>query len=169
MEIKLDLEEVYMIQEFYDEIETSINNNTSINIKNTAKKLASFCLSEKFIPILFGKKNLDALYNVIAIYELNEKYLSLKILFYLLEELKDERFVNIIKKIFRKKENPPEDLEKIRESYINKNKDSINNFKNSKRGELIIKYIQKFKRSYLYELYECMFRIEILHKILKIL
>ena len=57
---------------------------------------------------------------------MKEKYLSLKMLFNLMDELKKkESFEDIFEEIFRQYKNNPKDLEKIHESYINDNKDSF--------------------------------------------
>lgn len=63
----------YIINNFYDEIESSLNNNTDLNIKNLVKQLSSFCLSEKFFIYLVGElkdiRNKSPLSDFIIIYE----------------------------------------------------------------------------------------------------
>jgi hypothetical protein len=84
----IEPESLYMIKEFYDEIENSKINNMSLEEKNIAKRLASFCLSEKFIPFVFGKYKFEALYIFMAIYELKEKIFLFKNYFSFIRRIK---------------------------------------------------------------------------------
>lgn len=120
--INFELEEFYMIKDLYDEIEASINNKKEINIIDVAKKLSYFCFSEKFIPLLSGKTKIDVLFFIIMLYEKKEKYLSLKIYFPLLEELKKQKFEAKIEAIFKLFHEESQKLQNIRDSYINKHK-----------------------------------------------
>ena len=131
--INFELEEFYMIKDLYDEIEASINNKKEINIIDVAKKLSYFCFSEKFIPFLSGKTQIVGLFSIIMLYEKKEKYLSLKIYFPLLEELKKQKFEAKIEAIFKLFHEESQKLQNIRDSYINKHKELISNFKKSEK------------------------------------
>ena len=131
--INFELEEFYMIKDLYDEIEASINNKKEINIIDVAKKLSYFCFSEKFIPFLSGKTKINVLFFIIMLYEKKEKYLSLKIYFPLLEELKKQKFEAKIEAIFKLFHEESQKLQNIRDSYINKHKELISNFKKSEK------------------------------------
>ncbi len=130
--IKINLfepEDLYMFKELIDEIENSKINNINLNAKNIAKQIASFCLSEKLIPFIFGEIKLkEHLFFPIAMYEVEEKYLSLKIIFHLLEELTNEKFEDILEEIIKQYKSQPNNLKKIHEKYVNDNKDLIKNY-----------------------------------------
>ena len=65
------------------------------------------------IPFIFGKiKFKEHLVFPIVMYEVEEKYLSLKIIFHLLEELKNEKFENKLKEIIKQYNNQPNNLKK---------------------------------------------------------
>ena len=131
--INFELEEFYMIKDLYDEIEASINNKKEINIIDVAKKLSYFCFSEKFIPFLSGKTKIDVLFFIIMLYEKKEKYLSLKIYFPLLEELKKQKFEANIEAIYKLFHGESQKLQNIRDSYINNHKEFITDFKKSEK------------------------------------
>lgn len=60
------------------------------------------------------------------IFEQKEKFLSLKIFFYLLDEIYNEKFEKQIKEFLNRLNNEPENLEKSYNLYFNKHKDSLN-------------------------------------------
>ena len=128
----------YIINNFYNEIESSLNNNTDLNIKNLAKQLSSFCLSEKFFIYLVGEikdEQTDTPFSdFVVIYEKKEKYLSLKIFFYVLEEILNEKFEKQIREIFRQIKTEPKNLEKSYDLYFNKHKDTLIELRNDTKG-----------------------------------
>jgi len=147
----------FIINNFYNEIESSLNNNTDLNIKNLAKQLSSFCLSEKFFIYLVGEikdETTDTPFSdFVVIYEKKERYLSTKIFFYVLEEILNEKFKKQIKEIFRQLKTEPKNLEKSYDLYLNKHKDSIIEFRN----DLQIIKKSKFTKMYCQYLTENVF------------
>ena len=66
-----------------------------MNIKNLAKQLSSFCLSEKLFIYLASEIIDEAKHpflDFMVIFEHKEKFLSLKLFFYLLDEIYNEKF-----------------------------------------------------------------------------
>ena len=124
----------YIINNFYNEIESSLNNNTDLNIKTLAKQLSSFCFSEKFFIYLVGEIKDEQIetpfIDFVVIYEKKEKYLSLKIFFYVLEEILNEKFEKQIREIFRQIKTEPKNLEKSYDLYFNKHKDTLMELRN---------------------------------------
>ena len=123
MGVSIDFPNLHMIIDFYNEIESSIKNNTELNLKNVVNNLSLFCFSDKFIP--FFLMEIRTIFfpflNIITIYEMKEKFLSLKIVFPLFEELKNQKFENYFNeklKIIREKIQDPD---KFLSSYFDNN------------------------------------------------
>ena len=114
---------LYLAKDFYDEMESSLKNNTDLDIKKISEKLCSFCFSESFIPFIYCEF-LFQFQNFLSIFEMKEKFLSLKILIPLLEELKKKNFEKHIETIIKNKEN-------IFKQFIKNQEDSINKFSKS--------------------------------------
>jgi len=122
----------YIIKNFYDGIESSLNNNTDLNIKNLVKQLSYFCQSEKFYIYFIGElkdeKESQPFFDFLTIYEAKENYLSLKIFFLLLEELKIQNFDKQIIEIYKQYETAPKNLYQAYDLYFNKHKNSLIEF-----------------------------------------
>ena len=122
----------YIIKNFYDGIESSLNNNTDLNLKNLVKQLSYFCQSEKFYIYFIGElkdeKESQPFVDFLIIYEAKENYLSLKIFFLLLEELKIQNFDKQIIEIYKQYETAPKNLYKAYDLYFNKHKNSLIEF-----------------------------------------
>ena len=122
----------YIIKNFYDGIEPSLNNNTDLNLKNLVKQLSYFCQSEKFYIYFIGElkdeKESQPFVDFLIIYEAKENYLSLKIFFLLLEELKIRNFDKQIIEIYKQYETAPKNLYKAYDLYFNKHKNSLIEF-----------------------------------------
>ena len=122
----------YIIKNFYDGIEPSLNNNTDLNLKNLVKQLSYFCQSEKFYIYFIGElkdeKESQPFVDFLIIYEAKENYLSLKIFFLLLEELKIQNFDKQIIEIYKQYETAPKNLYKAYDLYFNKHKNSLIEF-----------------------------------------
>ena len=122
----------YIIKNFYDGIESSLNNNTDLNLKNLVKQLSYFCQSEKFYIYFIGElkdeKEMHPFLDFLTIYEAKENYLSLKIFFLLLEELKIQNFDKQIIEIYKQYETAPKNLYKAYDLYFNKHKNSLIEF-----------------------------------------
>lgn len=99
--------------DFFKKNENSLINFNKSYLNNYVEQLVSFCFSESFIPFLYfeleavqenTKKNYYpfSLSLFIALYEDKEKFLSLKIFLYLLEELKKKKFDEKLKELFKK-------------------------------------------------------------------
>ena len=112
----------YFLREFFEEIESSIVNNINLDIKGAVDKLLSFCYSDSFIPYLFCEFN--SLYPfrvIIMLFEFKEKFLSMKLLFPLFEELRNRKF-DILDKIIKVGN------ENEMKNYFTHNKNSIDEF-----------------------------------------
>ena len=122
----------YIIKNFYDGIESTLNNNTDLNLKNLVKQLSYFCQSEKFYIYFIGElkdeKEIHPFFDFLTIYEAKENYLSLKIFFLLLEELKIRNFDKQIIEIYKQYETAPKNLYKAYDLYFNKHKNSLIEF-----------------------------------------
>ena len=122
----------YIIKNFYDGIEPSLNNNTDLNLKNLVKQLSYFCQSEKFYIYFIGElkdeKESQPFVDFLIIYEAKENYLSLKIFFLLLEELKIQNFDKQIIEIYKQYETAQKNLYKAYDLYFNKHKNSLIEF-----------------------------------------
>ena len=140
----IDFPRLHILLDFYNEIESSIRNNAELDIKDVVNKLSLFCLSDNFCPfLLLELKNIWAMSDIVIIYEMKEKFLSLKIIFPLVEELKnttfDKNVIEIIKQLENKKIS-----ENIISSYIDNNKNSIEKLKMSEKGKKIINEINSY-------------------------
>lgn len=91
--------------ELYNEIKSIINKNSNSYKKEIIDALIPYFISDKFFAFGGGYKN-DFLLLIIEMCEMNENLLFLKILFPLLEELKNKNFENQLKKLekFKKKD-----------------------------------------------------------------
>ena len=122
----------YIIKNFYDGIESSLNNYIGLNLKNLVKQLSYFCQSEKFYIYFIGElkdeKEIHPFLDFLTIYEAKENYLSLKIFFLLLEELKIQNFDKQIIEIYKQYETAPKNLYKAYDLYFNKHKNSLIEF-----------------------------------------
>ena len=122
----------YIIKNFYDGIESTLNNNTDLNLKNLVKQLSYFCQSEKFYIYFIGElkdeKESQPFFDFLTIYEAKENYLSLKIFFLLLEELKIRNFDKQIIEIYKQYETAQKNLYKAYDLYFNKHKNSLIEF-----------------------------------------
>ena len=73
-------EQIYFYKDIYNEVVSSINNNTELDIKKTVQQLTSLISSEKFIPWFFYNMATGFI-DIVIMYEMKEKFLSLKIIF----------------------------------------------------------------------------------------
>ena len=91
----IDFERLYLLFDIYKEIESNSDINNLIN------KLSLFSLSDKFILLLYMDYHIKdkIFYSIISLFEMKEKFLSLKIIFPLFEELKKKKYENQIEKI----------------------------------------------------------------------
>lgn len=143
----IEFPRLHILLDFYNEIESSIRNNTELDIKDVVNKLSLFCLSDNFCPFLLMElkesKKFVPMDDIVTIYEMKEKFLSLKIIFPLFEELKnttfDKNVIEIIKQLENKKIS-----ENIISSYIDNNKNSIEKLKMSEKGKKIINEINSY-------------------------
>ena len=97
----------FLIDDILNEIEISNTNITDLNVKDVVKRLSLFCLSDKFKPLLGAEFLYKDPYfpfcGLISLLEMKEKFLTLKILIPLLEQLRSDKFdkfENIINDIF---------------------------------------------------------------------
>ena len=132
---------------FYKEFESSIKNTNELNIKNISKQLLSFCLSDKFIPFLYTELGLykeELFSRFIGLYESKEKYLSLKILFNLLEDLKNAQFDIQLKEILRELKKDSNQLKWFYEKYSSYIQNNMEFYKNIFLSYYCCIYIQRF-------------------------
>ena len=118
----------YITNNFYNSIKSSLSHNTDMNIKNLAKQISSLCLSEKFFIYLVGEikdKEENPFSDFMIVFEHKEKFLSLKLFFYLLDEIYNEKFKKQIKEFLNQFNNEPEKLEKSYNLYLKKHNDSL--------------------------------------------
>ena len=130
-------ETIYFYKDIYNEVESSINNNSELDIRKTVKQLISLISSEKFIPLLYCEiYSLVLFKDIIAMYEMKEKFLSLKIIFPLFEEIKKNNSFAELYKILKENDNnkEKENIPNKYNQYIENYKDSIENFKKSEEG-----------------------------------
>ena len=74
----IDFPRLHFLLDFYNEIESSIRNNTELDIKDVVDKLSLCCLSDNFCPFLLMElNNMVYMINIVTIYEMKEKFLSL--------------------------------------------------------------------------------------------
>lgn len=122
---------LYIYMNIFEELEKSLNSNIDLDTKSLAKQIFSFFSSEKFIPCLITEiklKETNPFSSLIYLYEYKEKYLSIKIFFYLLEEIKNEKFDIQIKEIYNKLKTDPNELNKIHASFLEKNINKIKKY-----------------------------------------
>ena len=82
------IEQIYLYKYLYNEVYSSIKNNIELEIGKTVQQLIALISSEKLIPLLYYEFNSILFYDIISLYEMKEKFLSLKIIFPLFEELR---------------------------------------------------------------------------------
>ena len=136
----IGIQQIYLYRDLYEEVQSSIKNNIELDLNKTVYQLSSFCFSENFIHLFIFEIKKSAFLDIIAIYEMKEKFLSLKIFFQLIEELKIKKFGNILGKI----KNNGEKMEKELEQYMKNNSDSIKNYEQSEKGKEALKNINNF-------------------------
>ena len=126
---------IYYLKDLYDEIELSINNKTDLDINNTVKQLSSLIFLGKLIKIIASEFFLETPFCpfclVISIYDIKEKFLSLKIIFLLIEELKNNE--NLLK-------------EKIISVFNSNDNISLDDFQQSEKCKNILYKITKYIR-----------------------
>jgi hypothetical protein len=141
----LDFPELYTFLDLYNEIENIIKKKIPQKEKEITKIIANFLMSDKYMIFcktnnnVCKEKNLEHfsfLLKIILMCEINEKYLSVKILFPLIEELKLLKFENQLDKVKKI------DGNNIISTYLKNNKDSIDKLKDSPKN---IKIIESFK------------------------
>ena len=141
---------LYFMKDYYNEIESSLKNNTDLDIKKITENLCSFCFSETLIPFIINE-TCNLFQNVLSIFEMKEKFLSLKIIFQLMEELKKKNFENYIIPLIQGKDK----ISNIEQQFKKNHQDSINKFSQSENYRLIsseiYSYIEKHS-SYLQDL-----------------
>ena len=140
----IDSERLYLLFDIYKEIESNSDLNNLIN------KLSFFSLSDKFI-FFFCLESLHtqdkSFYSIISLFEMKDKFLSLKIIFPLFEELKKKKYENQIEKIeksFTNKEVQNKQLEILFVSYINDNRESITDLEKFEKGKKLINDINNY-------------------------
>ena len=143
---------LYLMRDFYNEIESSLKNNTVLDLEKIIENLCSFCFSESFIFFICNEY-FFLFENFLSIFEMKEKFLSLKIIFQLMEELKKKNFENYIIPLIQGKDK----YSNIEQQFKKNHQDSINKFSQSENYRLIsseiISYIEKHS-SYLHDLFE---------------
>ena len=148
----LSIEQIYFFKDIYDEVVSSINNNIELDIRKTVQQLTSLISSEKFIPwFTYQYSSILWFKDIIAVYEMKEKFLSLKVIFPLFEELKNNKKCTLVldelfKILYSKRDERSVEgyFENITEQYIENNKDSIENFKQSEEGKKALYNINSF-------------------------
>ena len=123
----------YFIREFIERLDSSIKNNTDLDIKKEVEKLTSFCISDSFIPYLCCETDCNApFFGFISLYESKGKFLSLKIILSLSEQLKIKK-IDINNKIKIARDSSKEKKINIVNQFLDdiKNKNSYQEFKNN--------------------------------------
>ena len=65
----------YFIREFIERLDSSIKNNTDLDIKEEVEKLTSFCISDSFIPYLCCELECKIPFiGFISLYESKERF-----------------------------------------------------------------------------------------------
>jgi len=117
----------FNFKEIYNELESQ-----EFIVNNHVQHLFSFCSSFNFKALLLENKSKNLLFILlIAIYESKEKYLSLKIFFLLLEEMKKMKYDNEINELFQLIIRSPNEIQKLYNTngeYVNKS--NLNECKN---------------------------------------
>ena len=125
----------YIINNFYEQVESALSDNSESNAKSLAKQISNFCFSEKFFIYLVGelkdKVTKQPLDDLIVLFEKKNNFLSLRILFYLLEEIKTEQFEKQIREIIRQYKMEPKNLETTYDIYFQKHRDNFMEFRNN--------------------------------------
>ena len=137
----LSIEQIYFFKDIYDEVVSSINNNTELDIRKTVQQLTSLISSEKFIPwFTYQISSILWFKDIIAVYEMKEKFLSLKVIFPLFEKLKNNKKCTLVldelfKILYSKRDERSVEgyFANIAEQYIENNKDSIENLNSLKK------------------------------------
>ena len=144
----LGIGQIYYYKDLYNEVDSSINNNTKLDIRKTVQQLTSLISSDKFLFLLSLEWSSILFMDIIAMYEMKEKFLSLKIFFPLIEELKNQKSLTELFKffqLFNSKENPEaEDKLKIYKQIFEKYEDSIQKFEQSEEGKKAFNNINSF-------------------------
>ena len=163
------IEQIYFYKDLYNEVDSSINNNTKLDIRKTVQQLTSLISSDKFLFLLSLEWSSILFMDIIAMYEMKEKFLSLKIFFPLIEELKNQKSLTELFKffqLFNSKENPEaEDKLKIYKQIFEKYEDSIQKFEQSEEGKKAFNNIKSFfqvhekKIGQLWNIYSAIFEI----------
>ena len=166
-EIELLMKVTYFIREFIERLDSSIKNNTDLDIKKEVEKLTSFCISDSFIPYLCCETDGKAPFlGFISLYESKGKFLSLKIILSLSEQLKIKK-IDINNKIKIARDSSKEKKINIINQFLDdiKNKNSYQEFKNDTNNNTLTnplafynfaqEYINKNKSHFrsLYEFY----------------
>ena len=120
---------LYFTIDFYNEVKSSIKNSSELNLNALVNHLASFCFTEKFIPFVY------------IIYEMKEKFLSLRIIFPFIAELKKLKFDN---KIIQISELKREQISNEYESFLKKNGTLITEFEKTEECQKVSKEISQF-------------------------
>ena len=152
----LDSSHLFLIKELYDEVDYSIKNNTELDINKTVEQLYSFCLSIKFEPfILYEVSSFLVFIDIVAIYEMKEKLLSLKIIFPLFEKLKNGNFENKLIELFKHLSGNEDEIKKNYDQYIQNHFEEFKNFEDSEKAKEASIKISSFyssERDYLNDL-----------------
>ena len=138
----------YFIREFIERLDSSIKNNTDLDIKEEVEKLTSFCISDSFIPYLCCELKFKIPFiGFISLYESKEKFLSLKIMLSLSEQLKIKK-IDIDNKIKIARNNSKEEKINIVAQFLDdiKNKDSYQEFINNSNKTLTLTNILVFSK-----------------------
>ena len=135
---------VYFTIDFYNEVKSSIKNSSELNLNALVNHLTSFCFTQKFILFLSyeGQVYKYQFFDIISIYEMKEKFLSLRIIFPFFAELKKLKFDNKIIQI----------SELIKgnqffneyESFLKKNGTLITEFEKTEECQKVSKEISQF-------------------------
>ena len=95
---------ISLIIDFYNEVKLSLESKSDLDIQKVVHQLISFIYSFEFKLYLFEEmwfvKKLFPFCDIISIYEMKEKFLSLKLLILVFEEIKKDRvkFKEVVKK-----------------------------------------------------------------------
>ena len=150
------MEVIYCFFDTYKEIKSC----SDLNINNLVNKLSKFALTEKFLFLLRIEdystyRDYLPLFYITVMLEMKEKYLSLKIIFPLIDKLKDLKFENHLEQLLEKDSFPLK-----LELFFKENSNSIIEFKKSEETKKItneidayyldnIKYIYSFHSLYI--------------------
>ena len=135
-----DSSALYFTIDFYNDVKSSIKNSSELNLNALVNHLTSFCFTEKFIPFLYMDKR--GIFDIISIYEMKEKFLSLRIIFPFIAELKKLKFDNKIIQISELIKG--NQISNEYESFCNKNGTLINEFVKTEECQKVSKEISQF-------------------------